>query len=131
MTKASDDFFNDLKSPILLPSTKRLVFTKPDSVVRWTVLVLSCIMLLGSYYCFDIPSALKTQIGVYMGDPADEYETYFALMYTVYAVPNAILPFFGGYFVDTFGVCVSLLVCTIFLTAGQAIVALGFTVKSW
>ena len=131
MTKEADDFFNDLKSPILLPQTKRLVFTKPGSNVRWSVLILSCIMLLGSYYCFDIPSALKTQIGVYMGDPADEYETYFALMYTVYAVPNAILPFFGGYFVDTFGVCVSLLVCTIFLAAGQTIVALGFTVKSW
>eukprot|EP00605_Chrysophyceae_sp_TOSAG23-4_P002132 GSChrysophyteH1.ASY1.ANO1.2359.1 assembled CDS len=104
---------------------------KPSSRLRWTVLTLSCVMMLGSYYCFDIPSAIKTQIRDYMGTDESEYETYFALMYSLYAIPNVILPFFGGYFVDKFGQCFSLLVSTSFLLVGQCVVSLGFSVKSW
>ena len=66
-----------------------------------------------------------------MGTSPAEYENYFALMYTLYAFPNIILPFFGGYFVDTFGVCISLLVSTSLLALGQIIVAIGFSAKSW
>jgi len=104
---------------------------KPASKLRWSVLGLSCIMMLGSYYCFDIPSAIKTQIGDYMGSNEAEYENYFALMYSLYAMPNVILPFFGGYFVDTYGQCLSLLVSTSFLLLGQCVVAVGFSFKSW
>ena len=103
---------------------------KSSSWLRWPVLLLSCIMLLGSYYCFDIPSALKSQIYDYMGDEAD-YETEFALMYTLYAVPNVILPLFGGLFVDAFGVCLSLLLCTALLTGGQVVMCIGFAAKNW
>ncbi|RYG61284.1 hypothetical protein EON64_18690 [archaeon] len=44
-------------------------------------------MMVGSYYCFDIPAALKTQIEDYMGNPSD-YEIKFGLLYTLYAAPN-------------------------------------------
>jgi len=60
---------------------------KSKSPWRWIVLVLACLMLLGSYYCFDTPSALKTQIQSYMGNPAN-YEFKFNLLYTLYAAPN-------------------------------------------
>ncbi len=72
---------------------------KSKSLLRWPILVLACLMLVGSYYCFDIPSAIKQQIDDYYGDPGN-YETMFSLLYTLYATPNVILPFFGGYFVD-------------------------------
>jgi len=52
------------------------------------ILVLACFMMVGSYYCFDIPAALKTQIDDYFGDPSD-YEFNFSLLYTLYAAPNA------------------------------------------
>ena len=71
---------------------------KSTSAKRWVILILSCVMLLGSYYCFDTPSALKSQIHDYMGD--EDFETQFALMYTLYAAPNAIIPLFGGGLVD-------------------------------
>jgi hypothetical protein len=45
-------------------------------------------MMVGSYYCFDIPAALKTQIDDYFGNPED-YEFNFSLLYTLYAAPNA------------------------------------------
>lgn len=104
---------------------------KPKSSMRWPVLVLACLMLIGSYYCFDIPSALKTQLNDYMQEPSKQYETDFALLYTLYAAPNVILPFFGGYFVDRFGVGLCLLTFTSLIAVGQVIVAIGFSIKSW
>lgn len=43
----------------------------------------------------DIPAALKTPIDDYMGNP-DDYESLFALLYTVYSIPNVIIPLFGS-----------------------------------
>ena len=54
------------------------------------ILVLGCLMMVGSYYCFDIPAALKTQIDDYFGNPSD-YEFNFSLLYTLYAAPNVCL----------------------------------------
>jgi hypothetical protein len=60
---------------------------KSQSVWRWAILVLACLMLVGSYYCYDIPAALKTQLDDYMGDTSD-YEINFSLLYTLYSTPN-------------------------------------------
>jgi hypothetical protein len=60
---------------------------RSESPVRWTILVFGCLMMVGSYYCLDIPAALKTQLGNYMGN-TDSYETNFQLLYTLYAFPN-------------------------------------------
>ena len=58
--------------------------------------------MMGNYYCNDIPAALHNQMNDYFGKPSD-FETMFSLLFTVYAAPNVILPFFGGYFTDKFG----------------------------
>lgn len=60
---------------------------KCTSPLRWVILVLACVMLIGSYYCYDIPAAIKTQLDDYMGNPSD-YELKFGLLYTLYAAPN-------------------------------------------
>lgn len=103
---------------------------KPASRLRWIILVLACLMLVGSYYSFDIPGAIKQQIDDYFGDPSD-YESLFSLTYTLYAAPNVILPFFGGYFVDKFGVRICLLVFASLILAGQIIFSFGVSIKSW
>lgn len=43
----------------------------------------------------------------------------YSLLYTVYSLPNIILPFFGGFFVDKFGARVCLVAFTLFLVIGQ------------
>lgn len=86
--------------------------------------------MIGNYYCYDIPAALHTQMDDYMGNQSD-FETYFSLLYTVYSVPNIVLPFFGGYFVDKWGVRPCLFLFTGFLTVGQAVFAFGLSIKSW
>jgi MFS family permease len=103
---------------------------KPQSPTRWLILVLTCVMMIGNYYCYDIPAALHTQMDDYFGKPSD-FETYFSLLYTVYSVPNIILPFFGGFFTDKFGARICLLIFCSFITLGQFVFALGFSMKNW
>lgn len=107
-----------------------VLMKKAQSKLRWLILFLNCILMIGNYYCYDIPAALITQLDDYMGNPAD-YETYFNLLYTVYSIPNIILPFLGGFFVDKFGVRTCLVVFVATITVGQAIVAFGVSIKSW
>jgi MFS family permease len=87
-------------------------------------------MMIGNYYSYDNPAALKSQMQSYFGNPSD-FETLYSLLYTVYSVPNVFLPFFGGYFVDRLGVCICLIIFTTLITAGQCVFALGLTIKSW
>eukprot|EP01038_Epipyxis_sp_PR26KG_P013919 gene13919-18666_t len=103
---------------------------KCQSPLRWIILILACLMMVGSYYCFDIPAALKTQIDDYMGDPSD-YEVKFGLLYTLYAAPNVILPFFGGYLVDLIGVRSCLLLFSSLIAIGQVVFSFGLSIKSW
>jgi MFS family permease len=75
---------------------------KATSSLRWLILFLNCIMMIGNYYCYDIPAALHLQMDDFMGRP-HQFEVLFSLLYTVYSVPNIVLPFFGGYIVDILG----------------------------
>ena len=107
-----------------------VVKVKSQSSYRWPILVMCCSMMIANYYCYDIPAALHQPLNDYMGHPSD-YESYFSLLYTLYSVPNIILPFFGGYFVDKFGVRMCLIVFACLIAAGQTIFAFGVSVKSW
>lgn len=106
------------------------MFSKSQSPLRWLILFLACVMMIGNYYCYDNPAALKTQIESQMGNPSD-YETMFSLLYTVYSIPNVVLPFFGGYFVDLMGVRLCLLVFAGLILLGQVVFAIGLAAKSW
>ena len=66
--------------------------------VRWLVLVLASLLSLGSYYCYDNPSALHDQLKQKFKGTAYEphFEVYFNLLYTVYSIPNCFLPLVGG-----------------------------------
>ena len=46
--------------------------TKTQSPLRWAVLFSSCAMLIGNYYCYDNPAALKTQLQHSLGEDDDE-----------------------------------------------------------
>ncbi len=107
-----------------------VVKDKSESPLRWFILFFCCLMMIGNYYCYDIPAALHTQMDEYMGKP-DNFETMFSLLYTVYSIPNVVLPFFGGYFVDKWGVRICLLVFASCITAGQVVFAFGLSIKSW
>ncbi|KDO31136.1 hypothetical protein SPRG_04274 [Saprolegnia parasitica CBS 223.65] len=94
--------------------------------VRTLVLLLTGALNVGNSYCYDNPSALKNQLqDRFHAMPWHEYEMYFNLLYSVYSMPNILLPFFGGYLTDRFGPRRVLLLMTSFITLGQIIFALG------
>ncbi len=65
-----------------------------------------------------------------MGNP-DNFETLYSLLYAIPAFPNVILPFFGGYSVDTLGVRYCLLVFVSFIATGHVVFCFGLALKSW
>ena len=68
------------------------------------MLILICLMMMGDFYCYDNPAALKEQLKTKFADQMSpsEYETNFQLLYSAYAFPNIVLPFFGGYLVGVY-----------------------------
>lgn len=85
------------------------------------MLIMACSFLLGSYYCYDIPAVLEQEIE----DEFDVDATQWSLLYTVYSIPNMVLPFFGGMFLDKVGMRFGLILFTAILTLGQFVFYLG------
>ncbi|KAH0512108.1 Major facilitator superfamily domain-containing protein 1 [Microtus ochrogaster] len=63
---------------------------------RLVVLLLMCFLGFGSYFCYDSPSALQTQVKRDM----QVNTTKFMLLYAWYSWPNVVLCFLGGFLID-------------------------------
>ena len=113
-----------------MPLTLCCVLAVLCTDVRFFVLVLSSWLMIGSYYCYDNPSALQDQIKRQFNDPSD-FNLYFNLLYTVYSIPNTVLPFFGGYFVDWFGARWMNVIFSSLITSGQLLFAFGDHIESF
>jgi hypothetical protein len=48
------------------------------------------------HLAYDNPAALNTLLQNYLGLPYEKYEFQVNLLYSVYSMPNIILPFFGA-----------------------------------
>lgn len=95
--------------------------------VRWLVLLLSCWIMFGNYYAFDNPSALNRSLRRTLAPLGDEelFQYRFGLLYSVYSVPNVLLPFFVGRWLDRWGTGIILAILSSLVTGGQLVVALG------
>jgi MFS family permease len=101
--------------------------------IRWVILFLTCTLMIGNYYCYDNPSALKEQIYERFKEDMTkaEYESNFSLLYSLYSFPNVVLPFLGGVLVDRIGARTALLLFGCFICLGQVLLALGCSSKSF
>lgn len=91
---------------------------------------LNLTLSLSHFHRLDIPAALHQQLKDYMPE-SNEFEVQFNLLYTVYSLPNVILPFFGGFVVDSFGAPMCLGVFAFLCWVGQLMFAVGALVKRW
>ena len=66
------------------------------------VLVLLCLVGLGSYFCYDAPVALEVELKKHIGNPNLTQQQYNGLYY-FYNYPNVIVCPLGGILVDTIG----------------------------
>jgi MFS family permease len=73
-------------------------------ISKWSILLLVCAAAFGSYYSFETPSVLHNAMLRHYGftDPT-QFEFYFSLIYSLYALPNMALPLVGGLLSDKFG----------------------------
>ncbi len=68
---------------------------------RWVMLTFGCFFLMGSYFCFDNPAPLKTFL---QEDPYNLTDTQWSYLYSIYSLPNMVLPLCGGILIDRVGI---------------------------
>jgi MFS family permease len=96
---------------------------------------LTCGGLFGQFYAFDNPSALNEQLKVHLvahtSISPERYAYLFSWLYSVYSMPNMILPLLLGIAVDRCGtrVLICVLACSVVL--GHALFSLGVGMGSW
>mmetsp|Transcript_34025 Transcript_34025/g.87384 ORF Transcript_34025/g.87384 Transcript_34025/m.87384 type:complete len:566 (-) Transcript_34025:259-1956(-) len=94
---------------------------------RLILLLLICLLSLGSYYSYDIPGAIGDTT---MENFFNTTSTGYALVYSIYSIPNMVLAFIGGILLDKVGLRFgSLLFCALVL-GGQVIVSVGAFVSN-
>jgi MFS family permease len=94
---------------------------------RWWVLFLCSTILVGNYYAFDIPAAINHPLEAYLKLSSFQYAL--QLFYSLYSIPNTILPFFGGAMIDRYGAAVMLPILSGFIVLGQFLFSLGIQYK--
>ena len=87
---------------------------------RWVVLIIGWVLLIGSYFCYDMPNSLSDLIEKYITHETDS-EVKYNQLYSIYSYPNIILPLFGGMLIDKIGIRFSLIFFTWFLVVGQGV----------
>jgi len=99
-----------------------------DGKTRWIVLFFSCITAIGPLYCIGLPVVLQHALM----DALEIHEVFqYNVIHTVYAVPNFILPFFGGVLVDRLGLRLSYIIFVAVALVGQAILTFGVANRSF
>lgn len=99
---------------------------------RWVILVFSVFLLFGSYYCFELPAAVKDSLELKFSNQLtnEEYEYFFNSLFSIYSLPNIILPFINGFLIDKIGLRGVLLGLVSLVTIGQIIFSFALTGQS-
>ena len=106
-------------------AVKTWIIRKSEEIMvasKWTILLLCCAAGFGAYYSFETPSVLHNAMFRHYNVPDKaQFELYFSLIYSLYALPNMFIPLVGGMMADRFGNKTILLVFSAFILIGSAI----------
>lgn len=105
------------------PAETQSILQRPlrETGWRWIALILMNLLVLGDFISIDNPQPLQSQMEKILGIDSEEY----SMLYSVWALPSIIIPFFGGYLTDKLGVRPALLIFSSALTIGQFVYAYG------
>ncbi|XP_005930097.1 major facilitator superfamily domain-containing protein 1 isoform X1 [Haplochromis burtoni] len=112
------------------PGRPMLAICDPSRLLhRLVVLFFMCFLGFGSYFCYDNPAALQSQVIQDLHLTTAD----FMQLYAWYSWPNVVLCFFGGFLLDrVFGVRLGTIIFSLFVCAGQVVFAAGaWTNKFW
>ena len=100
---------------------------------RWVILSFSVFLLFGSYYCFELPAALKDSLEIKFSKhlSADEYEYFFNSLFSIYSLPNIVLPFLNGYLIDRMGLRKVLFTLVLLVAVGQVFFAFTISIENF
>lgn len=88
---------------------------------------------MGDYYCFDNPGAMFSLLKERFsskGTTSSDFEYNYNLMYSVYSLPNILLPLLGGLLIFKYGCRIMFLVFCFLILCGQLIFAMGCSFMS-
>lgn len=114
-----------------MPSTP--IISKKEVHLRWQILLFAIGSSFGVEYSFDNPSVLKDML--YEHFKADytieNFEIYYSFFYSSLAIPNVVVPFVIGYFIDKLGVRRLYSLLALFSVIGQSIISTGVEHKAF
>lgn len=88
---------------------------------RWLALFFMCSSICGAYFSFDNPAILESDIE----EKLDVSQTKYSLLYSLYSMPNMVLPFLAGMLFDYIGFDKGILITTGLVLVGQCLAAFG------
>lgn len=99
----------------------------PFDIYPWIMLASICFLTFGSYWVFDFPGAVPTELCNWFTAHGVAFPLWKnGFLYSVYSYPNVILGFFGGYIVDRFtGVRLGAFLFCFLVFCGQLIFCFG------
>lgn len=64
---------------------------------KWAIMLFSSFLLMGDYFAYDVPFAIKEDLRAKFGNLSnEEFNTNFDHLYIVYLLPNIFLPLLNG-----------------------------------
>lgn len=96
--------------------------------LRFTLLLCVCIIIFSGYFSYDLPSITSAQLKEH---PFDLTNTQLGLLFTVYALPNTILPLFSGTFYTRLGVWRGIIAIGTTIAVGIIVIAIGVGADSF
>lgn len=118
---------------------------RPQSPTRWAILLLGIGIIIGPYYSFDNPAGTQVALREYFGVPSQltpnstaadhaafaDFNVRYQLLYSLYSLPNTVLPLFCGALVDALGTRVMVIASALVAFGGHVLVVGGVQAQSW
>lgn len=102
----------------------------PCDVFPLVMLFFICFLTFGSYWVYDTPGAIQTQLTTWFGHNYTKSKN--LNLYSIYSWPNVILPFFSGFIIDKVtGVRWGSMLFVFLIAAGQAIFCVGVSYRAY
>ncbi|KAL2816064.1 major facilitator superfamily domain-containing protein [Aspergillus cavernicola] len=98
-------------------------------MAHWRVLAAVGSIMWGVYFIYDIPASLSIPLSQHLSLSDHQLAYLVSLLYTVYAAPNTVLPFFSGAAVQRFGERTLLLIIMSSIILGQLLFAVAVQTK--
>jgi MFS family permease len=89
--------------------------------MKFVILLLVCGTTVSSYFSYNSTAVISTQLI----EKLDLSQFEYGLLYSIYSIPNLVLPLIGGVLIDRLGVRFGLMLFLTLIAVGSGIVAIA------